>query len=72
LSAKEALVFGLRLDEGVDLDALRDRFGVDVETEFAPAIAELAADGWLIRDKGTIRIPPDRLLLSNHVLSRFV
>jgi len=72
MSAKEALVFGLRLVEGVDLGALRDRFGVDVETESAPVIAELVADGWLIRDKGTIRIPSDRLLVSNHVLSCFV
>ena len=71
-SAREALVFGLRLVGGVDLGSFRERFGVDVESEFAEAIDELAADGWLIRDGGSIRIPPERFLVSNHVFSRFV
>ena len=71
-SAREALVFGLRLVGGVDLRGLRQRFGIDVETEFAAAIDELVADGWLVRDEGTVRIPPERFLVSNHVFSRFV
>jgi oxygen-independent coproporphyrinogen-3 oxidase len=71
-SAMEALVFGLRLAEGVDLAALRERCGVDLETKFAREIHELSEDGWLIREGSAIRIPPDRFLVSNHVFSRFV
>jgi oxygen-independent coproporphyrinogen-3 oxidase len=71
-SAKEALVFGLRLVEGVDLGALRERFGVDLAATFSAEIDELVGDGWLVRDGGTIRIPPDRFLVSNHVFSKFV
>ena len=72
VSAKEALVFGLRLVEGVDLDALRDCFGVDLGTTFAAEIGELERDGWLVRDGDIVRIPPDRFLVSNHVFSKFV
>lgn len=71
-SAKEALVFGLRLAEGVDLGALRSRFGADADTAFAAAIGELERDGWLVRDGDRIRIPADRFLVSNHVFSKFV
>jgi len=71
-SAREALVFGLRLAGGVDLERLRERFGVDVEADFAAAMAELVADGWLVREMGTVRIPPERFLVSNHVFSRLV
>jgi oxygen-independent coproporphyrinogen-3 oxidase len=72
MSAKEALVFGLRLVEGVDLRALGERTGVDVASKFDREIGELTGDGWLLRDGHTIRIPPDRFLVSNHVFSRFV
>jgi oxygen-independent coproporphyrinogen-3 oxidase len=71
-AAREALIFGLRLVEGVDLDALRKRFGVDLETVFAREIDELLGEDWLVRDGTTIRIPPDRFLVSNHVFSKFV
>lgn len=71
-SAKEALVFGLRLAEGVDLAALKARYGVDMDVKFARGIGELIEEGWLVRDKGRLRIPSDRFLVSNHVFSRFV
>ena len=71
-SAREALVFGLRLVEGVDIGAVGERYGVDLETALAAEIAELAADGWLIREGHCLRIPPDRFILSNHVFSRLV
>ena len=71
-AAREALVFGLRLVEGVDLDALGNHFGVDLESLFAPALAELEEEGWLVREGATVRIPPGRLLVSNHVFSKLV
>jgi oxygen-independent coproporphyrinogen-3 oxidase len=71
-SAMEALVFGLRLVEGVDLGALRERFEVDLAAKFAREIDELLEEGWLVRAGSAIRIPPDRFLVSNHVFSRFV
>jgi len=71
-SALEALVFGLRLVEGVDLEALKVRYGTDLEMKFAREIHELTKEGWLIQEGSAIRIPPDRFLVSNHIFSRFV
>ncbi len=71
-SAREALIFGLRLVEGVDIGAVGGRYGVDLEKILAGEIAELAADGWLVREGRRLRIPPDRFLVSNHVFSKLV
>jgi len=71
-AAREALVFGLRLVEGVDLEALGASFGLDLETLLAREVAELEGEGWLIREGSTVRIPPGRFLVSNHVFSKFV
>ena len=70
--AKEALISGLRLVKGVDLRLLGERFGLDLWSRFAPEIEGLVEEGLLIRKKDRLRIPEERLLVSNAVLSRFV
>ena len=70
--AKEALISGLRLVKGVDLRLLGERFGLDLLSRFAPEIEGLVEEGLLIRKKDRLRIPEERLLVSNAVLSRFV
>ena len=69
--AKEALVFGLRLLEGLDLVRFRDRYGVDLDVTFPDEIRELTQDGFLGRENGRLFIPAQKLLLSNHVFARF-
>jgi len=69
-AAREALVVGLRLVEGVDIRAIGERFGVDLAALHGRAIDELVADGLVIRSGDRLRIPPDRLLVSNSILSR--
>jgi len=71
-AAREALVFGLRLVEGVDLGGLAGRFGVDADALFGRAVGDLVGEGLLIREADRIRIPVDKLLVSNTILSRFV
>lgn len=71
-AAREALVFGLRLVEGVDLGALESRFGWDAGERCAAEIDELAGEGLLLREGRRLRIPPERFLVSNRVLARFV
>jgi oxygen-independent coproporphyrinogen-3 oxidase len=71
-AAREALVFGLRLVEGVDRAALRERTGADVFTLYAREIDELASEGLLVREGERLRIPAGKLLVSNAILSRFV
>ena len=69
-AAREALVFGLRLVEGVDIRALGKRFGVDIAALHGRALDELVADGLVVRSGDRLRIPPDNLLVSNAILSR--
>jgi oxygen-independent coproporphyrinogen-3 oxidase len=69
---REALVVGLRLVRGIDLEVFRKRFGIDVGERFAEDIEELRKDGFLIVERGTLRIPENRQLVSNRILSCFV
>ena len=71
-AAREALVFGLRLVEGVDTTALAGRFGVDIGALRAREIEGLVADGLLVREGRRLRIPADKLLVSNAILSRLI
>lgn len=69
---REALVVGLRLVRGIDLVDFRQRFGVDVGERWTAEIEELRKGGFIIFERGTLRIPEDRLLVSNRILSSFV
>jgi oxygen-independent coproporphyrinogen-3 oxidase len=71
-AAREALVFGLRLVEGVDRVALRERAGADAFTLCAREIDELVAEGLLVGEGDRLRIPADKLLVSNAILSRLI
>lgn len=71
-AAREALTFGLRLVEGVDLADLRARTGEDAAARYARRIDELAAEGLLVRTGARLRIPADKLLVSNAILSRLI
>jgi coproporphyrinogen III oxidase-like Fe-S oxidoreductase len=71
-AVREALSFGLRLVEGVDLSGLRKTFGIDVAALLAREIDALLAEGLLVRDGARLRIPADKLLISNAILSRLI
>jgi oxygen-independent coproporphyrinogen III oxidase len=71
-SFREALVSGLRLVAGIDLADFRARFGVDLEVRFAPEIGALERDGLIVLRAGVLRIPEDKLLVSNRALAAFV
>jgi oxygen-independent coproporphyrinogen-3 oxidase len=71
-AAREALVFGLRLVEGVDRIALRERTGADAFAIYAREIDELASEGLLVQAGSRLWIPPEKLLVSNAILTRFI
>jgi len=54
-AAREAVVLGLRTAEGVDLDALGRRHGLDLRATLAPALAELARAG-MVTANGRLRL----------------
>lgn len=68
--AAEALIAGLRLAEGVDLDRLRRRYGNDFTAPPSDGVADLEAAGLLVVDAGHLRLTRRGRLLSNEVFER--
>ena len=67
---EESFFLGLRLTQGVDLKALRAKFG-DLE-EFHSLIEEFSSLGLIVREQSMIRLTPRGRLLSNEVFERFI
>lgn len=68
----EAMFMGLRLAEGVDLDDYGARFGIDVWSRYAEALAPAVEAGLLVRESGRIRLSRHGMLLANEVMQVFV
>ena len=65
-AADEALVMGLRLTEGVDVDAIGDRFGVPVVDW--RRVDRLVQSGHLARDQARVRLTASGRLLLDAIL----
>lgn len=52
----DALIFGLRMNAGVDLGELRQRFGAGLEAVVAPVLAGWVEEGLLIREGDRVRV----------------
>lgn len=68
---EESFFLGLRLNRGINLEAVRQQFDVDVE-RFVPVIEELVGDGLLDRGGDGLRLTPRGRLVSNEVFEKFV
>ena len=71
-SAREALIFGLRLVRGISLGEFKKRFDLNVLERFGNEIHDLAEEGLILIEGDVLRIPEDKLLVSNRVFNRFV
>jgi oxygen-independent coproporphyrinogen III oxidase len=69
---EEAWFLGLRLNEGVDLGALRAEFGDAAVGEYAATIAELESEGLVTREDEHVALTMQGRLLSNDVFGRFL
>jgi oxygen-independent coproporphyrinogen-3 oxidase len=69
---EEAFFLGLRLNKGVDLDALRIEFGADAIRSYDSVIADLVAGALIKQDGNSIRLTPRGRLLSNEVFERLL
>ena len=69
---EEALFTGLRLCEGLDLDAVRARYGVDVRRRFATGLEPFLDAGVLIYDGARMRLTRAGLLLAHEVMAVFI
>jgi oxygen-independent coproporphyrinogen-3 oxidase len=69
---EESLFLGLRLNEGVRLDALRGQFGDAMLQGVMPALREVRDAGLLELDSGGMRLTARGRVVSNEVFSRLL
>jgi len=72
LKLSETVILGLRLSEGIGLDDIKRRFGVDLLRHYERQINETAASGLLEYSGRRIRLTRRGKLLGNEVFWRFL
>jgi oxygen-independent coproporphyrinogen-3 oxidase len=71
-AVEETFFLGLRLNRGVDLEEVDDRFGREAVRPFMTPIAEMLGQGLIARQGNSIWLTPRGRLLSNEVFERFI
>ncbi len=68
----ETMFLGLRMLDGVDLEAFYQKFGIRAEEFYGLQIAESVEEGLLTRGKDKVFLTKRGLDLSNYVMARFL
>ena len=68
----DALFTGLRLVDGIDLNVIQTRYGVDVWQRFGPELEPFIEAGWLQRDGARLWLTRQGMLLAHEVMAVFV
>jgi oxygen-independent coproporphyrinogen-3 oxidase len=69
---EEALFMGLRLNVGIDLDAVTARYGVDVWGRYGRALTPFVESRWLVHEGPRLRLTREGMLMANEVMTVFV
>ena len=69
---EESFFLGLRLNRGVDLRGIAERFGCDAVAQVFPVIKQLESDRLVDASGNVARLTPRGRLLSNEVFQRFL
>lgn len=69
---EEHMFLGLRMMCGVDEQVFSERFGTDIDAVYGDMIAELCADGLLMREQGHLRLTLRGIDVSNYVMAQFL
>lgn len=69
---EDALFTGIRMTEGVDLQAVGTRYGVDVWDRYGTALQPFLADGLVQLDGTRLRLSRNGMLLANEIMQVFV
>ena len=69
---EETFFLGLRLNAGVDLDEVEQKFGSVLAPDILSVIDESVAAGLMVRTGNAISLSPRGRLLSNEVFQRFI
>ncbi len=70
--AGEAIMLALRTAQGVSLRAFKERYGIDVMTDYAPIVARFAEIGLLERSEDSVRLTRRGRFLANDVCGAFI
>jgi oxygen-independent coproporphyrinogen-3 oxidase len=68
----DALFTGLRLAEGLNLEAIRERYGVDVWQRYGAELADHVDAGLVRREGNRLRLTRQGMLLAHEVMAVFV
>ena len=69
---EEALFTRLRLTEGIDLDLVRSRYGVDVWRQYGTDLQRFVEAGLLIYDDRRLKLTRAGMLLANEIMTVFL
>jgi len=69
---EEALFMGLRLADGVDVDEIGGRYGIDVLARWGPALTPFVEAGLLRASGPRLRLTRQGMLLANEIMAVFV
>jgi oxygen-independent coproporphyrinogen-3 oxidase len=69
---EDALFMALRLADGVELDRVRTRYGVDVWQEWGERLTPFERAGLLVRDDRRLRLTRKGMLLASSVMTTFL
>jgi oxygen-independent coproporphyrinogen-3 oxidase len=69
---EEAIFLGLRMNEGIEMDALRQRFGEPLVRDALAAMSDVEQAGLLERNGGHVRLTARGRMASNEVFSRLL
>jgi coproporphyrinogen III oxidase-like Fe-S oxidoreductase len=69
---EEALFTGLRLNTGVDLQAMGERYDMDVWGRYGSHLQTFVDEGVLVYDGRSLRLPRAGMLIAHEVMAVFV
>ena len=69
---KETLLFGLRMNEGIEVSLLERRFGVVLPVATKEKIEEFLKEGFLLKDNGCLRATPKGRLLLDEICAHLI
>jgi oxygen-independent coproporphyrinogen III oxidase len=69
---EEALFTGLRLNAGLDLPAVKDRYGIDVWARYGGELQSFVDQGILLYDGRSLRLHRAGMLLAHEIMAVFI
>jgi len=68
----DAVFMGLRLTDGLNLEAIRQRHGVDVMGKYGSKLVPFIESGLVVQEFGRLQLTREGMLLANDIMGTFV